>query len=135
MRAKLIHRVPVVLKTIKTGSGGTTVDSVFKEAEDIVYNDPITVQAQVARHNEALVVAIAAGKELQGDGYLLVKSADADQITMFAVITNIGSETVDYQVIEKTPAVHYDDAQMVLVMYERKTKGKDRGSGGTGSAL
>ena len=65
----------------------------------------------------------SSGAEIRGDGYLLMYRADADTVNMNAKITKIGTMVVEYYVTEKVPAVHYEDAQMVAVVYQSEEKG------------
>lgn len=123
MIAKLIHPITVKLKNIDTGA--STYDAEFDEPTGAtVYEAELTIQAQVKFNRGKELEGVVPGFQLKGDGYLLMYRADADLVNVNALITEIDSDTVDHRVIEKTNAVHYDSAQMVMVVFETRDKGE-----------
>ena len=124
MIAKLIHPITVKLKNINTGS--STYDAEFDEPTGaIVWQSELTLRAQVNFNRGQELEGVVPGFQTVGDGYLLMYRADAAQVDIGAMVTEIDSESVEHYVIKKTNAVHYDSAQMVSVFFETRDKGED----------
>lgn len=123
MKSKLIRPMPVEIQNVDTSE--TVFDADFEEATgDIVYEDVQTVNCQVVVYSTEKMEAAPAGFQLKGDGYLLMKEDDSASVNVNAKIVKIGSKVVEYYVTEKTRAVHYEDAEMVLVFFESHDKGE-----------
>ena len=123
MKPRLIHPVTVKVKNVDTSA--TTYDPEYDEPTGaVVQAAEQTLKAQVKFNRGLELEGKTTGFQLRGDGYLLMKRADADGVDIGAVVTEIDGETVEHHVIEKTNAAHYATAHLTMVVFETREKGE-----------
>jgi hypothetical protein len=118
--ARLIHPVEVVVRNIDTDA--SDFDKDFEESGDIRYEAEFSVKGQVRFYQHKKTTAGSAGYEQIGDGYVLLHTADAEEVEINAEIVRIAGNACNYLTIEKRPCVHKGSSLMMRVYFEAPGK-------------